>query len=101
MNNFEQKKINVAVLGATGVVGQVFLHLLAHHPWFELSMISGSVSRNGKTYGDEVQWVLTVPMPETVENMKLEELHVDILKKREIKIVFSALPANVAKTVEP
>ena len=100
-NNIEQKKINVAVLGATGVVGQVFLHLLARHPWFELSMISGSVSRNEKTYGDEVQWVLPVPMPETVENMKLEALHVDMLKNRGIKIIFSALPANVAKTVEP
>lgn len=104
MNNkkdIEQKKINVAVLGATGVVGQVFLHLLTHHPWFELSMISGSVLRNGKTYGDEVQWVLPAPMPEAVENMKLEALHVDMLKNREIKIIFSALPANVAKTVEP
>jgi aspartate-semialdehyde dehydrogenase len=99
--DIEQKKINVAVLGATGVVGQVFLHLLAHHPWFELSLISGSVSRNGKTYGDEVQWVLPVPMPETVENMKLEALHVDMLKNRGIKIIFSALPADVAKTVEP
>ena len=75
--DIEQKRINVAVLGATGVVGQVFLHLLAHHPWFKLSMINGSVSRNGKTYGNEVQWLLPVPMPETVENMKLEALHID------------------------
>jgi aspartate-semialdehyde dehydrogenase len=104
MNNkrdIEKKKINIAVLGATGVVGQVFIHLLSHHPWFELTMISGSVSRNGKTYGHEVQWLLPVPMPEIVENMKLEALHVDMLKNQEIKIIFSALPANVAKTVEP
>lgn len=99
--DIEKKKINIAVLGATGVVGQVFIHLLAHHPWFELSMISGSVSRNGKNYGDEVQWILPVPMPETVANMKLEPLHVDMLKNRKIKIIFSALPANVAETVEP
>jgi aspartate-semialdehyde dehydrogenase len=94
-------KINVAILGATGVVGQVFVHLLAHHPWFELEFISGSDSRNGKIYADEVQWVLPVPMPETAVPRKLEALDLRELKNRDISIIFSALPTEAAKTIEP
>ncbi|UCH98264.1 MAG: aspartate-semialdehyde dehydrogenase [Candidatus Aminicenantes bacterium] len=97
----KKMKMNVAVLGASGVVGQVFLHRLSNHKWFELSIITGSGSRAGKTYGDDVQWVLPVPMPESVRKMKIETLDITQLKKSGIKIVFSALPADVAKTVEP
>ena len=100
-NGTSERKINVAVLGATGVVGQVFVHLLASHPWFELAFISGSDSRSGKTYGDEVQWVLPVPIPETAAPRKLEALNLQELKNRDIRIVFSALPAEAAKTIEP
>ncbi|MCP5104875.1 MAG: aspartate-semialdehyde dehydrogenase [bacterium] len=95
------EKLKVAVLGATGVVGQVFIQMLTHHKWFELSVISGSGARTGKYYGDEVQWVLPDPLPESAEKLKLESLDINLLKKKNIKIVFSALPADVAKTLEP
>ena len=102
-NNSESNshEINVAVLGATGMVGQTFVRLLAEHPRFNLSMVSGSDTRSGKTYKDEVHWLLPFPLPETAGNMELEIPGIDILKKRNIQIIFSALPAGAAKIVEP
>jgi aspartate-semialdehyde dehydrogenase len=100
-NKNREGKINVALLGATGVVGQVFVHLLANHPWFELAFISGSQSRGGKIYRDEVQWVLPVPLPEAMALKRLEMPESLALKDRGIRIVFSALPADAAKTIEP
>ncbi len=100
-NNEKKEKINAAVLGATGVVGQVFLHMLAHHEWFELSMICGSHNRAGKAYGSEVHWVLPVPMPQPVQYKILDTLDINRLKEKDIKIVFSALPADTARTIEP
>lgn len=97
----KNNKQKVAVLGATGVVGQVFVHMLSSHKWFELSLIAGSDSRAGKYYNEEVRWMLPVPMPEPVKNKKLEALDMEMLQKRGIKIIFSALPSHVAKTVEP
>jgi aspartate-semialdehyde dehydrogenase len=97
----KNNKIKVAVLGATGVVGQVFVHMLMEHEWFELSIITGSDSRKGKLYGEEVRWVLPVPLPKPAEHMKLDGLDMGLLKDRDIKIIFSALPSDVAKTVEP
>jgi len=100
-HNGKKEKINTAVLGATGVVGQVFLHMLAYHEWFELSMISGSDGRAGKSYGSEVQWVLPVPMPEPVRYKILDTPDISRLKERNVRIVFSALPAETAGTIEP
>src|SRR5438132_8723202 len=52
-----KKKIPVAVLGATGAVGQTFVRLLADHPWFELAELAASERSAGKTYADAVQWL--------------------------------------------
>lgn len=92
---------NVAVLGATGVVGQVFLSMLCNHPWFQLEMICGSDSRTGKNYGEEVRWLLPTPMPESLNNLKCDSINISLLKQKNIKIVFSALPADKAQTIEP
>jgi aspartate-semialdehyde dehydrogenase len=100
-NDSREKNINAAVLGATGLVGQVFVHLLAQHPWFNLALISGSASRTGKTYGNEVQWLLPEPLPESAFDLELEALDIDLLNSRNIKIIFSALPAEAAHTIEP
>lgn len=97
----KKEKINTAVLGASGVVGQVFVQMLTNHKWLEPTVITGSDSREGKYYGDDVQWVLPDPLPEPARKLKLETPGIDLLKKRNIKIVFSALPAHVAKTLEP
>jgi aspartate-semialdehyde dehydrogenase len=100
LNNSGKEKINVAVLGASGVVGQVFVRTLSHHGWFNLAAVTGSDSKAGKLYSAETQWLLPFPLPETASKMRLENLDMDSLKKRGIRIIFSALPADVAKSIE-
>ena len=59
-----QQQRTVAVLGATGMVGQRFVSLLADHPWFKLTALTTSERSAGKRYADAVQWHLPTPMPE-------------------------------------
>jgi aspartate-semialdehyde dehydrogenase len=96
-----EKKINTAILGATGVVGQVFVQMLTRHRWFEPIVITGSDSRTGKYYCEEIQWILPDPLPVQAACLTLEPLEIDLLKERNVKIVFSALPADVAGIIEP
>lgn len=58
-------KLKVGVLGATGMVGQRFVSLLADHPWFEITAVAASASSAGKTYADAVagRWTLATPVP--------------------------------------
>jgi aspartate-semialdehyde dehydrogenase len=100
-HNSKDSKIKVAVLGATGLVGQVFVHLLAQHELFHLALVTGSKTRNGKGYAREVHWALPFPLPTAALHLTLEALEVPRLKEAGVAIVFSALPAKVAKTVEP
>jgi aspartate-semialdehyde dehydrogenase len=96
-----KKKIKVAVLGSTGAVGQVFLWMLSSHPWFELAYITASATKAGRTYAQSVHWVLPFEMPEAIEQMTVKELDIDAMKLAGVRIVFSALPANVASEAEP
>ncbi|WP_456369474.1 aspartate-semialdehyde dehydrogenase [Geoglobus sp.] len=90
-------RYKVAVLGATGMVGQKFIQLLEDHPWFEISALMASERRVGKAYGEEVQWLVSEDVPEAVRDMEM--LPMDP-KKVDADIVFSALPSDVAKEVE-
>lgn len=92
-------RIKAAVLGATGLVGQRFVSLLAHHPWFELVAITASSERAGKQYGREVRWVLETPMPSSVADMTISTTSPDSV--REAEVVFVALPKEAAVEVEP
>jgi aspartate-semialdehyde dehydrogenase len=86
--------IPVAVLGATGAVGQRFVQRLAKHPWFELTQLIGDATA-GSAYGD-VPWRLEDPMPESVASLRVEGLQA----LGEAPVVFSALPSGVAGPVE-
>jgi len=92
------EKIKAGVLGATGNVGQRFIELLSNHPWFELTSLAASDKSAGKKYGDAASWRLESKIPENVRDMKV--VPVDP-KKVDADIVFSALPTDLAKTVEP
>ena len=92
------EKIPVAVLGATGSVGQRFVQLLDGHPWFEVAALTGSERRAGQTYGDACRWVLAEPMPAWARAMPL--LHSDP-QHLPVRIAFSALPADLARELEP
>ncbi len=92
------KRIPVAVLGATGMVGQRFIEMLSRHPWFELAAVTGSERRAGQRYGEAVTWRLpsSAPPPAALE---LPLLPPDA--EFDAPIVFSALPTDVATEIEP
>ena len=64
-------KRRVAVIGATGMVGQRFVTLLARHPWFELCAVAASARSAGKTYEEAVQgrWAMQEPIPQAARNL--------------------------------
>jgi aspartate-semialdehyde dehydrogenase len=97
------ERIDVALLGATGMVGQVFAWMLSRHPWFRLSYIAASDARVGRRYGDTVDWRLPVSLPRQAADLEIEAIDDDwaVLEDKGIKIVFSALPSTVAARVEP
>lgn len=90
------EKIPVAVLGATGSVGQRFIQLLENHPWFEVKEIAASEKSSGKSYRDAVNWVQSTPMPDSAANLVVKNCEPDL----ECKLVFSGLDSSVAGEVE-
>jgi aspartate-semialdehyde dehydrogenase len=95
--NPEVSKIPVGVLGATGAVGQRFIKLLENHPWFEVVAISGSVRTFGGIYGEVCHWALEGDIPEAVRGMQVQASEPNL----PVRIVFSALPSDIAREVEP
>jgi len=94
-------RVEVAVLGATGIVGQTFLWQLAGHEWFSPVYLAGSGTRREKIYGNVTPWRLPVPMPESIGAMPLHALDLEECIASGASIVFSALPSKVAADVEP
>ncbi|MCZ6528748.1 MAG: aspartate-semialdehyde dehydrogenase [Chloroflexi bacterium] len=92
------EKIPVAVLGATGTVGQRFVSLLADHPWFEIVSVTGSERSEGKAYGEAARWLLPGEIPLMVREMHVKPSDGSLQGAR---LLFSALPARVAEGVEP
>jgi aspartate-semialdehyde dehydrogenase len=90
-------RIPVAVLGATGAVGQRFVQLLADHPWFELTAVAASERSAGRTYAEAVNWVISSGPPPSAGEVIIHPLKPDL----PARIAFSALPSEVARTVEP
>jgi aspartate-semialdehyde dehydrogenase len=86
------------VLGATGSVGQRFVSLLNAHPWFKVVALTGSDRSIGKPYAQACRWVLTDPMPDWAREMVIVPSLPEALEAR---IVFSALPSDEAREVEP
>lgn len=95
------KKMKAGILGCTGMVGQAFVWLLAGHNQFDISFLGASSLRDDKYYNDEVNWIFPFPMPESVKNKKCEAIDYARLKDRGVRIVFSALPADQARKIEP
>ena len=90
----KREKIPVAVLAATGSVGQRFVQLLEGHPWFEVVAVTASDRSVGQTYGKACHWILPEAMPERVAGLTVLPTEPDSVK---VPLVFSALPADVAK----
>ncbi len=91
------RQLEVGVLGATGMVGQQFVRLLAGHPWFKTAWFGASERSEGRTYREAMKWRLSSPPPSGALDM-----HVDACTPgRAPKILFSALDAGAAKDIEP
>jgi aspartate-semialdehyde dehydrogenase len=91
-----REKIPVGILGATGIVGQRLIALLEDHPWFEVTEVAASDRSAGALYEDVVHWLLPSPIPERVRRLRVKECTPTL----RCRLVFSALPADVAAEVE-
>lgn len=89
-----QRAINVAVLGATGTVGQRFIVLLAKHPYFKIHALGASARSAGQAYSKAVKWKQTSPIPKSVGELIVQECAPERFAGAEI--VFSGLDADVA-----
>ena len=92
-----QQKIAVGILGATGVVGQRFIQMLEHHPWFEVAWLAASDRSAGQSYGDAARWRLKTPIPERVRKMQVSNAVPDGAPR----VIFAALDAGIAREMEP
>jgi aspartate-semialdehyde dehydrogenase len=90
------ERIPVSILGATGTVGQKFVRLLADHPWFDVAGIAASSASAGKCYEEVARWREPVPLPRSIAEMVVRECTPPLPGR----IVFSALDAEVAGTIE-
>jgi aspartate-semialdehyde dehydrogenase len=90
------RKIRAGVLGATGMVGQRLVHLLADHPWFELTEVAASERSSGKTYGEAVHWHLETLVPGAARDLVVKGLDPSL----DCDFFFSALDSSVAGPAE-
>ena len=69
-------KLRVAVLGATGMVGQRFISILNNHPWFEVAVVAASPRSAGKTSEEAVgsKWKMDEPIPEAVKSLVVKDV---------------------------
>ncbi len=88
-----ERKLKVGIIGATGMVGQRFVTLLADHPWFEIKALAASARSAGKTYAQacENRWKMDVDIPADVAKMEVMDIHQieDVTSK--VDMVFSAV----------
>jgi aspartate-semialdehyde dehydrogenase len=90
------QRIEVGVLGATGMVGQQFALQLADHPWFSLTWLAASERSEGRKYREAAPWRLPVPIPGDCADRQVD----GCVPGRGPKVVFSALDASVAGDIE-
>ncbi len=91
-----QTRIEVGILGATGMVGQHFIKFLQGHPWFDLKWLGASDRSAGKRYSDAMTWHLAGGTPATVAGMTVE----DCKPGNAPRLLFSAMDASVATEIE-
>jgi aspartate-semialdehyde dehydrogenase len=90
-------KLPVGILGATGIVGQRFVQMLEHHPWFEVAWLAASDRSEGRLYRDAARWRLKTTIPTRVAEMKVAPARPEGAPK----IIFAALDAAIAAELEP
>jgi aspartate-semialdehyde dehydrogenase len=91
------QKIPVGILGATGIVGQRFVQMLEHHPWFEIGWLAASDRSEGKLYAEAARWKLRTPIPANVAKMTVSTA----TPADAPKVIFAALDSGIAAELEP
>ena len=97
MTHRSDERLPVAVLGATGIVGQRLVRMLDGHPSLRLASVAASERRAGERYGDTVRWSLGGDPPAEAAGLPLRV----VTEPPECRIVLSALPSGVARELEP
>lgn len=100
-------ELRVAVVGATGIIGQQFLAALAGHPWFKTTHLAASTKSANKKYLDAISdpetgsvgWYCDDPMPEDVRDLVVE--NAAELDVADVDLVFTALESDAARELEP
>ena len=91
----------VAILGATGAVGQRFIQLLQGHPWFKIEVLAASERSAGKRYREACNWVMESNLPEEIAQMPVVNAKVEAVEQAgNVDLIFSSLPADFAGPVE-
>jgi aspartate-semialdehyde dehydrogenase len=91
-----QTRIEVGILGATGMVGQHFIRFLQGHPWFDLTWLGASDRSAGKKYRDAMTWHSAGLVPDRVRDLTVEECK----PGNAPRLLFSAMDASVATEIE-
>jgi aspartate-semialdehyde dehydrogenase len=97
LQNTMSNKLPVGILGATGIVGQRFIQMLEHHPWFEVSWLAASDRSEGRPYAEAARWRLKTAIPGNVARMTVAPAKPEGAPK----IIFAALDSAIAREVEP
>ncbi len=99
------KQFNVAIIGATGMVGQRFISQLENHPWFRVALVAASARSAGKTYEEAVgsRWAMSSPIPKAVKNLVVMDASADVEKiAAAVDFAFCAvdMPKNEIRELE-
>ncbi len=92
----DEDRIPVAVVGATGAVGQRMLLMLEAHPWFRVTAVHASERSAGRPYREAAGWIQNHPIPASIAELGVETVE----RIPDVPIAFSALDASVAGAVE-
>src|SRR3989338_873133 len=86
------KRLNVGVIGATGMVGQQYIRLLEAHPWFNVTYVAASPNSAGKPYKEAVKgrWAMKTPIPKSVAKLIVHDAS-KVEEAKELSFVFSAV----------
>jgi aspartate-semialdehyde dehydrogenase len=91
----------VAILGATGAIGQRYIELLLKHPWFKIEVLAASEKSSGKKYKDACNWVMETELPKEIAEMTVADATVESVKKAgNVDLIFTNLPGDLAGPVE-
>src|ERR1700693_1151619 len=93
LNKVPDNRLRVGILGATGMVGQRFVQLLANHPGFVVTALAASDRSQGRTYGEACTWRLVGDMPAFVKSMVVQPPQPPL----DCDVVVSGLPSDVAR----